>query len=146
MRPNAFSADQRKAHRAAGCTTPIAATKVSAEIAILRTSRVSSERVFFRNGKKRSSKNSTSARTPTAIIGATCCTLVSTGRSGHRERQLTISLGLASALISAQTTNSASVLVTYFYKPATCAAKTIQQLQRLSQQVVATRPARERIT
>src|SRR5438132_7043879 len=99
MRPNGFSADQRNAHRAAACTSPTAATKVSAEIAPLTTSRARSERVFCRNGKKRSNKNSSSARTTIAIIGASCFTSVCTGRSGHCQPQLTAVLNFGDYLI-----------------------------------------------
>ena len=76
MRPNDFSADQRSAQHAAGCTSATAATNVRTEIATLTMSRASKDRVLLRNGKKRSSRNNTSARTPTATIEATGVTLV----------------------------------------------------------------------
>jgi hypothetical protein len=52
MRPNGFSADQRKAHRAAGCTRPTAATKGQCgDRTIDNKSREERARVLAQRGK-----------------------------------------------------------------------------------------------
>src|ERR1700736_3837525 len=82
-RPNGFSADQRSAQCAAGCTNVTAVTKVSAEIAMLTARRASNDRVLFRSGKTRSSKNNRSAKLPTMMTQSSVLIFQCVAEVGH---------------------------------------------------------------
>ena len=66
--PSDLPADHRSAACTAGCSKPTAATKVNAEMARFTRSRIKSEQVLLRSGKKRSAMNS-NAKTVTAMKG-----------------------------------------------------------------------------